>query len=45
MSETMGVIHPPFIDKATEILESITDGNVMVLKGHLLLEELLYAAI
>jgi hypothetical protein len=45
MSEIVGVIRPPFIDKASEILEGITDGTLMILKGHLLLEELLYGAV
>jgi hypothetical protein len=34
-----------FIDKAAAILDGITDGTLMILKGHLLLEELLYAAV
>jgi len=45
MTDMTGVTRPPFIDKASAILEGITDGTLMILKGHLLLEEVLYSAV
>jgi len=43
--EEIGAKSKTFIDKAAAILDGITDGTLMILKGHLLLEELLYAAV
>lgn len=45
MSQIQEGDRPAFIEKASEILEATTDATLMVLKGHLLLEELLYAAV
>ncbi len=45
MAEIIEVARPAFVERAEKHLEGITDGTLLTLKAHLLLEEALFEAV